>query len=222
MDAIPPVSLRWMCHQHLNNCLELTHLCKANADFVKVYESEYNLEVNIKGTMRFFIDQDWERFSCPNCRLGKTGLFETFLEGLCLICGSNEHSAESCERVSLLTECTYNHGRVKTLLAHSLQMCLILHHFCGLCFMSGHDRSVQTNLESTKRELCQRFLISQAEGLLTCLPLLCSSEQVRVKMQPVDWCFGLRGMPFRRDSVSRYFLRIPLMLQFGSKPDLVC
>ncbi len=71
-----------------------------------------------------------------------------------------------------------------------------------LCFMSGHDRSVQTDPESTQRELRQRFLMSQPEGQLTCLPLLCSSEQVRVKMQVADWCFGLRGMPFRIDSVS--------------------
>ncbi len=34
--AIPPVSSRWMYHQNLNDCLELTHLHQANADFVKV------------------------------------------------------------------------------------------------------------------------------------------------------------------------------------------
>jgi hypothetical protein len=47
-----------------------------------------------------------------------------------------------------------------------------------LCFMSGHDRSVQTDPESTQHELHQMFFMSQPEGLLTCLPLLCSSEQV--------------------------------------------
>jgi hypothetical protein len=176
----------------------------------------------MRRAIRFFIYQDGERFSCPNCCLGKTGLFETFLEGLCLICRSSEHGAESCERVSLLTECTYNHGRVKNHLAHFLRMCLILHHFCGLCFMHRHDRSVHTDPESTQRELCQRFLMNKPEGLLTCLPLLCSSEQARVKMRAVDWCFGLRGMPFRRDPVSGYFLHIPLKFQFSSKPDLVC
>jgi len=129
LDGLSFSLLWWMHHQHLNDCLELTHLHQANADFVKVYESGYSSEVKAKSTMRLFIDQDGEKFSHPNCWLRKTGLFETFLEGLCLICRSNEHSAESCKRVSLLPESTYDHGGVNI---HSLQICPNLRHFCRL------------------------------------------------------------------------------------------
>ena len=114
-----------------------------------------------------------------------------------------------------ISPCSYDHDGVKDLSPHTIRTCPILHMYCGWCFMRGHDPSAHQIRRYTQRELRQRFLQDQSEGVLTSILLLAHRPKGAEQMISAQWRFGLLGQSYRRDAVSRFHLRIPVRVQLG-------
>jgi len=206
-------------HRRLNNCREMTFIRRAQADFVEVLEGFYNPSVKSANAYTMYLDPQGEGLTLPPRQVGVSGRFRDFFERCCSCCGSQAHKIIDCPRVAAgeTVVCNYDHDGLTELSPHSTRMCPILHQYCSSCFMRGHHPNAHAQRRFTQRELRARFLMGQPEGLLTSILLLSTRPQGLASSISANWRFGLLAQSFRRDTVSRYHLRIPLGAQLG--PD---
>ena len=136
-----------------------------------------------------------------------------FFATRCGNCGSTKHRIKDCDKP--WSACSYEHDGARGLPKHSLRCCPILHNYCRICFLRGHDASAHEIRQFTQRELRQRFLLNQPRGLLTSILLLTTRPQGHEDLVMSHWRFGLMGQNFNRDNISRFYLRVPTGKHLG-------
>ena len=144
---------------------------------------------------------------------GSKGRIRSFFATRCGNCGSTKHRIKDCDKP--WSACSYEHDGARGLPKHSLRCCPILHNYCRLCFLRGHDASAHEIRQFTQRELRQRFLLNQPRGLLTSILLLTTRPQGHEDLVMSHWRFGLMGQNFNRDNISRFYLRVPTGKHLG-------
>jgi hypothetical protein len=81
--------------------------------------------------------------------------------------------------------------------------------------MRGHDPTAHEKRTATQRELRQRFLERQPQGLQTSVLLLAHCPGRKEIMISSHWRFRLLGQSFRRDAVSQFHLHLYRDVQLG-------
>jgi hypothetical protein len=143
-----PDGLHFSRHQRLNDCRELTFLRKAQADFVEVYEEFYEPGTGAALAYQLYLDPLGRRWPLPSFSMGKRGAVREYLMQRCSTCGSPYHKHERCNKETEIPPCSYEHDGVMGLTPHTIRTCPVLHTYCGLCFMRGHDPSAHQGLYS--------------------------------------------------------------------------
>ena len=207
-------------HRTVNDPRALLSFRLMRADFVEVFDPNFNPREAAKVPFRLFVDPDGERVCLPcsnSIRKGKGYIFK----GRCNNCGKFAHQTHHCPelRNGQSPVCVYPHDGVPDLRPHSTRLCPILHHACLICRVKGHSRDVHVWQNFSHRELRERFFQHAHLGLLTSLPYLSLFPEARAKMIKAHWRGGYRADSFNRDLITRYQLGISGDTNLSLVPD---
>ena len=209
-------------HSQLNDAFVLLHLRQASADFVEVYELNFDPK-KAASEAHQTVKQAYETLEMlPRTKWLKKYTAEELLDGRCLGCGKREkkrHEINECPKkpASGGWVCDYDHDGVTDLAPHSTIMCPVLHHLCTICKSRGHHERVHETRSHPLRELRERFFSFAPRGALTAVPFLALISSLLPKLTRSQWRLGYRGTNYRTDMIMRAFLRLETRVVFSAQ-----